>query len=148
VIGLGIVVWVLESVPVALFVARMIRLRDQREQGLVDFGSDGAIPVRRGLLGDGIAALALSLNDPPEVIAGQVDGPADRGLCSHTVVQHFEALAARIRAATAAFSSHRNTASPTVRSDDAALDAIATVRAEQRCEALLLYLILTAKTKR
>jgi hypothetical protein len=55
---------------------------------------------------------------------------------------------AHIRAATAAFSSHRGTASPDVRADDAALDAIATVRAEQRSEALLLYLILTEKTKR
>ncbi len=55
---------------------------------------------------------------------------------------------ARIRAATAACSSHRGTACPEVRADDAALDAIATVRAEQRCEALLLYLILTEKTKR
>jgi hypothetical protein len=53
---------------------------------------------------------------------------------------------AHIRAATAAFSSHPGTASPDVRADDAALDAIATVRAEQRSEALLLYLILTEKT--
>jgi hypothetical protein len=87
VIGLGIVVWVLVSVPVALVVARMIRLRDQRK---VDFGSDGAIPVRRELLSDGVAALALGLNDPPDVIAGQVGGPAGRGLCGHAVVEHVE----------------------------------------------------------
>lgn len=87
-IGLGIVVWVLVSVPVALVVARMIRLRDQRK---VDFGSDGAIPVRRELLSDGVAALALGLNDPPDVIAGQVGGPAGRGLCAgHAVVEHVE----------------------------------------------------------
>ncbi len=88
VIGLGIVVWVLVSVPAALVVARMIRLRDQRGQGLVDFSSDGAIQVRRELLGDGVAALALGLDDPPDVIAGQVGVPADRGLCGHAVVQH------------------------------------------------------------
>jgi hypothetical protein len=90
VIVLGIVVWVLVSVPAALVVARMIRLRDQREQGLVDFGSDGALPVRRELLSDGVAALVLGLNDPPDVIAGQVGGPAGRGLCGHAVVAHVE----------------------------------------------------------
>ena len=58
VIGLGVLTWVLVAVPVAVFVARMIKLRDRERPGqsgqrITDEGSSGDGPdspqaTRRG----------------------------------------------------------------------------------------------------